>query len=301
VAEYKLKPSVRLYAILARKARLAVVFRRGPTRQVLLAQWRTDTDEFYEGQWLKGRIYERRCDLSPSGRWLIYFAANYKEPYFSWTAISKPPFLAAVALWPKGDGWGGGGLFAKEEEILLNHRDKEMALADGFKLPRFVKVEPLGSHSGWGEDSPIIDERLTRDGWQLMQQGKAIKHNIGAPVWIELEPPQIWSRLNPKRTNYELRTQTRGIHERDGAWYIIEHLVLRRKPGMELSLGRTDWADWCHSGDLLFSKEGRMFRLGFNQHDELLPLADAKLLIDLTEKRFEAKKAPDEATVWDSI
>lgn len=63
----EVKPQVRLYAILAREAPIAVVFRRGPSKRVLLVLWQTDSDCFYEGQWLKGRIYERRCDLSPKG------------------------------------------------------------------------------------------------------------------------------------------------------------------------------------------------------------------------------------------
>jgi hypothetical protein len=54
------KSQVRLYCILARDANLAVVCRRGPSKQVLLALWHTDTDQFDEGQWLKARIYERR-------------------------------------------------------------------------------------------------------------------------------------------------------------------------------------------------------------------------------------------------
>ena len=103
------KSSVRLYALLARAAPVAVIFRRGPSRQVQLVLWKTDTDTFESGQWFKGRIYERRCDLSPSGRRLIYFAAKYRKPLYTWTAVSRPPFLTAVALWPKGDAWGGGG------------------------------------------------------------------------------------------------------------------------------------------------------------------------------------------------
>lgn len=58
----ELKPQVRLYAILARKAPIAVIFRRGPSKRVLLVLWHTDNDQFHEGQWLKGRIYERRCE-----------------------------------------------------------------------------------------------------------------------------------------------------------------------------------------------------------------------------------------------
>ena len=293
------KPSqVRLYCILARAAPLAVVFRRGPSKRVLLLRWHTDTDKFEEGQWFKGRIYERRCDLSPSGERLIYFAATYKQPYFSWTAISKPPFLTAVALWPKGDGWGGGGLFETERKIRLNHREAEMELAEGFTQPRKVRVESFGERPGWGEDSPIIDTRLSRDGWQLLQQAMPIEHSIGAAVWMEWNPPEIWSRAHPRR-RYELRMSIKGLHERDGAWYIVEHSVEDKKTGSVLELGRTDWADWCHSGDLLFAKQGKLFRLGFSAGGTLAELADARLLIDLNGHTFKEVAAPDSAKQWD--
>jgi hypothetical protein len=58
-----MKSAIRLYVILARKSPLGVVFRRGPSNQVLLIKWNTADDSFEYGQWLKGRIYERRCDL----------------------------------------------------------------------------------------------------------------------------------------------------------------------------------------------------------------------------------------------
>jgi hypothetical protein len=292
------KPSIRLYAILARKAPIALVFRRGPSRQVLLTLWHTDTDNFHEGQWLKGRIYERRCDLSPSGKLLIYFAASYKQPYYSWTAISKPPFLTALALWPKGDGWGGGGLFNSENEILLNHRSDEMELAEGFKLPKRIGVKPLGEHSGRGEDSPIFERRLIRDGWNLAQQGKPVEHRSGAPVWIEFSPAIIWSKLNPSVTSYELRETTSGLRERNGSWYITEHSILDRDAGTTVSLGKTDWADWCGNGELLYARDGKIFRLGLDKSGKLNPVEAAKLLIDLSEKKFEPKESPNQAGSW---
>lgn len=115
----KLESSTRLYVILAREAQYGVIFRRGPSKRVLLIGWNTAGDTFERGQWFKGRIYERRCDLSPEGDLLLYFAANYRKPYFSWTAISRPPFLTALALWPKGDCWGGGGHFSSRKQIAL--------------------------------------------------------------------------------------------------------------------------------------------------------------------------------------
>src|SRR5262245_663042 len=292
------KPIVSLYAILARDARVGVVFRRGPSKQVLLLLWRTDTDQFYEGQWFKGRIYERRCDLSPSGKRLIYFAAKYKAPYATWTAVSRPPFLTAVALWPKGDAWGGGGLFAKEKEILLNHRPAEMKLAEGFQLPKFVVVKPLGDHSGRGEDDPIHARRLIREGWKMIQQGKAKEHKLGAPMWVTIDPAEIWAKPHPQNGKpYEIRENISGIHERNGPWYVIEHIIVNTESGGEFSLGSPDCADWCHSGDLLYAKEGRLWRLGFNRGN-LRPLEQADMLIDLRDRCFAHKEAPQGAKLW---
>jgi hypothetical protein len=116
-----IEPACRLYAILARDGRSAVVFRRGPSKQVLVLRWWLEDDRLEPGQWFNGRIYERRADLSPDGDLLIYFAANWHAPYETWTGVSRPPYLTALALWPKGDAWGGGGVFDQPRVVGLNH------------------------------------------------------------------------------------------------------------------------------------------------------------------------------------
>ena len=74
-------------------------------------------------QWLKGRIYERRCDISPDGKHLIYFAMNGRwreEAKGSWTAISRALYLTVLTLLAKGDCWHGGGLFVGNDAYWLN-------------------------------------------------------------------------------------------------------------------------------------------------------------------------------------
>src|SRR5919198_4444283 len=91
----------RIHALLASEAPLGVVIRRGPSKQVCTVLWDRRRDEFRLGQWLRGRIYERRSDLSPDGKHLIYFAMNGRwnsEAKGSWTAISRAPYLKALAL-----------------------------------------------------------------------------------------------------------------------------------------------------------------------------------------------------------
>ena len=70
----------RIHAILAREAPMAVVFRRGPSGRVCTLGWDLETDTFTMGQWLKGRIYEYRSDLSPDGKLMIYFATDFRRP-----------------------------------------------------------------------------------------------------------------------------------------------------------------------------------------------------------------------------
>ena len=71
------KSPARLHAILAREANKAVVFRRGPSNKTAILEWDLQTDRFKLGQWFYGSLYPYRCDISPDGRHLVYFAAKY--------------------------------------------------------------------------------------------------------------------------------------------------------------------------------------------------------------------------------
>jgi hypothetical protein len=288
-------PKTRLYVILARKSPLAVVFRRGPSKQVLLLSWNTQSHEFRMGQWLKGRIYEHRCDLSPSGEKLIYFAARHRGPLATWTAISRPPFLTALALWPKGDSWGGGGLFSNERTVGVNHLVGQMVLAEGFKLQKSLQVEPCGPLSGRGEDDPICSIRMKRDGWKLKQQAQmraTPRSSKRSRIRWEFEQPEIWTR---SRGPWILEMSRLGLLETDGPWHVLTHRVVDSRRSVVVDLGRSDWADWSRSGELLFARDGRLHRVveqgdsGFGSPEEL---------IDLRALKFTPREAPPEALVW---
>lgn len=275
---------------------VGVVFRRGPSKNVLVIAWNLADDTFRVGQWLKGRIYERRCDLSPNGDFLLYFAANYRKPYRSWSAISRPPFLTALALWPKGDGWGGGGHFVTTHQVALNHRAEEMELAKGFSIPRWLKVKPFGKRSGWGEDDPVWSERLKRDGWSLVSYPTHTKTDFGAKLVFEFAPPIVWRKPNPvwpKR--YTLEMSIRGLLERDGPSYLTEHSVVTNRGVYDM--GRSDWADWSPSGDLLFATDGCLYRVR-GTRDKLDSLEDAIKIADFSKLRFENRRSPQDMRRW---
>lgn len=105
----------RLFVIPAREAQVAIILRRGPRPWYHTILWDTRRDAFMHGAWIKGRIYEEKCDLSPDGSLFIYNVrqSNRVRTSFTdvWTAISRPPWLRALVLWPHGTTYGGGGRF----------------------------------------------------------------------------------------------------------------------------------------------------------------------------------------------
>jgi hypothetical protein len=113
----------RLFVIPARDAAVAVILRRGPARWYHVIKWETDRDVFTQGAWIKARIYENKCDVSPDGRLLLYFVHQGSragtEFTDSWTAISRVPWLNALAVWPQGTTYGGGGRFVDNRRVAL--------------------------------------------------------------------------------------------------------------------------------------------------------------------------------------
>jgi hypothetical protein len=75
--------------------------------------WNTETDVFEAGQWFHGRIYPQKSDLSPNGELFLYFVEKFRHHNAvkgyggSWSAVRRPPYFTALALWPHGGFYDG--------------------------------------------------------------------------------------------------------------------------------------------------------------------------------------------------
>lgn len=268
-----------------------MIFRRGPSKWVQLIKWNTKTDTFELGQWFHGRIYERRSDLSPDGALLIYFAQKISgrsikdaEYTYAWTAISRPPFLTALALWPKGDCWHGGGLFRDARTVWLNHKP-EVAKPHPKHKPKKLRVIP--NENARGEDDPIFSIRLERDGWKLVQEWNI--ENRGHPKMFATLQPEVREKVGPGRTH--VIQLTRSIDELD---YSEEFSVRRVKQSLVTDIKRASWADWDQQGRLVFARDGAVFAASIKENGKLNEI----LLIDLNPSEPRPKPAPDWATKW---
>lgn len=293
--------SARLYALVARVARKAVVFRRGPSKRTRMLVWNLASDTIEPGQWIKGRVYERRCDLSPDGALVACFVASFRKPWYSWTTISRPPYFTALQLWPKGDCWGGGGLFETDRHFRLNHRpggeavrgQPEMALAPPFTPMRDLRVEPLHDHSGYGEDDPISTLRMIRDGWAPPgRDSVATRHGEKARFWVTFDPPRKLRRplaQRRKRPPLFLCLNTHAVLERQGRWLVQTATIETAEGDVARDLGRVDFAELDHNGDALYGADGRLWRLPAPQD----PASAPRMVADLNAMTFEEIAPPD--------
>jgi hypothetical protein len=285
-------PPPRLSLLQARDADVAVIFRRGPSKWVEVIRWNTGQDSFERGHWFHGRIYERRADLSPDGEHLIYFVSKFSgriddDDYtYAWTAVSRPPWLTALALWPKGNCWSGGGQFLGNRRILLNHRPEEAASHPRHKPPKGIRVDPDPNASG--EDDPLYSARLTRDGWSVTQAWDCRRptswregFTTVTPEWRDRPHPngQLTMRMERSLSGYR-------YHERFGI------------PGAHGAgapdLSGVDWADWDRSGRLVFLRDGRVWAAGISGG----AIDQPTQLIDLTNDRPVTAESPASARTW---
>lgn len=100
-------------------------------------------------------------------------------------------------------------------------------------------------------------------------------------------------------SKFELSMQIKGLHERNGSWYIIEYKIYDQNNKLISDLERLDWADFDKNGDLLIAREGKIFRLkpkfkSANPYD----LKELKLLADFSKNKFEEKTAPKKYLKW---
>jgi hypothetical protein len=268
----------RLHVLLAKDSDAAVVIRRGPSKHVCTISWNRRTDKFKVGQWLNGRIYERRSDLCPDGRHLIYFAMNGRwetKAKGAWTAVSRAPYLRALSLFAKGDCWHGGGLFLSEKDYWLNDGYGHTVLEDKAPLTR-SGTYPWHEQYG-GECLGVYYTRLQRDGWTLKG--------------VEGDGKGSQKSIFEKRVNNQwvLRKHAHATldHPVGKGVYFDTHALVNSRTGHEEPYADWEWADvdadrvvWAAAGKLM---AGRVKASG---------LGNSSVLQDFNGMEFERIRAP---------
>ena len=262
------KASTHLFVITASQARLAVVFRRGPGRLTQLLLWNLDNDIFQTGQWFKGVLHAKSCDLSPNGKYLVYYAGNYKPPFYKWVAISRPPYLTALALWPNAESLGGG-IFQSDNHLAILYQYPLDYLPSQYSLPANFQVTKLQFDSYSSEN--IFKARMIRDGWT--------------------ESLETW---NKNHRDFCLKMRKEKIPENSRDQSLENCQIIGLNGDVVFAVDACEWADWDTNGDLLYARKGLLLRLP----QAAIDIGESKILTDLNDNVFEALESPHQYRGW---
>lgn len=246
--------------------------------------WDRRDDTFEVGQWLEARLYPYRCDLSPDGSHFVYFAFDGRRvargQSEAYTAVSRAPYLKAVAFWPIDDTWLGGGLFVDDRTLWANGAERGQPDARRTTRFRVVRAWP-GSRATGTEDRGVYYPRLRRDGWTKTGQvaiGDAGRHDVG-----------VFEKALPHGAVLEKSHHGRvGGHEDGRGCYFEEHAVVARE-GARTEHAGWEWADYdADRRRVVFARDGRVWAARVGRDG----LGEASCLFDATTLRYRPVPAP---------
>jgi hypothetical protein len=224
----------RIYCIPATRAPVVAVFRRGPTSWAHVGRWDLRQGVYEAGAWFRGRIFPRRSDISPDGRYLCYFA---HKPTAVWehgdtyVAVSRLPWLTALHVFPTCGTWTRGYYFSEDAD----DRGASVALPVPYVL-RPVPVSQFATERrrGWVE-APGSPARSASDAWDTHRRALMQKRQPGGTYQLLVE------RIVRASTGRREAQAIDSMH--------IEYLL-------EVSndfepLPHLQWADWDTAGRLL--------------------------------------------------
>ena len=225
----------RIYCIPATAAPVVAVFRRGPTNWSHVGRWDLGERRYEPGAWLGGRIFPRRSDLSPDGRFLCYFA---HKPSATWehgeayVALSKVPWLTALYAFRICGTWTRGYYFTEAE-------DGETPAETKLPIPYGLRSIPVVQFAnerrrGWEEatDSPPRDPK---DAWDERRNARIQKRQPGGDRLLCAES------LGRAGGEFGVDQAVDGL--RVGYWLEVN--------GEIQLLNHLQWADWDREGHLL--------------------------------------------------
>jgi len=257
------------------------VLRRGPSAWSHLGRWDLRRQVYEPGAWIRGNLYPQRCDLSPDGQWFTYLtlkgAARWKAGG-TYVAISRLPWLTALAAWGTSGTWTRGIHFVEDLDIWQVVPPDEGDAGPGRRHFGIVITRPASyaveRRRGWTE-TPDSPKRQAGDMWDEARASE-----------LKMEKPR------PGADGTRLVVQGDFAAFRESHPRAVHYQIVERDRA--LSLDGVQWADWDAKGRLLLATtDGRLqIRKASAKHSEVV------WEIDVSDRRPDPKPAPAEAHHW---
>ena len=235
----------RLFGIRARSAGTVAILRRGPRRWSRVYRWDPAARVVEPGSWLHGTLYPQRCDLSPDGRWLAYFALKGNSRWeigATYLAISRLPWLTALAAWSTCGTWTRGLHFSEDRGRL------------DAGPPDTGDIGPMLVRYGLAGTAPATFAVERRSGW-IETPDTPLR--TADDAWDERRAAEVtMARVSPTRPDARLFVSGRYAAFRDNApaWGRPRYVLATDADARELD--GVQWADWGADGSLLVATTG---------------------------------------------
>jgi hypothetical protein len=204
-------------------------------------RWHLDVPRVEPGAWLFGTLYPRRSDVSPDGELLAYFAHTSKPaPWDAYHAVSKAPWLRALAAWHTGSTWTSGLGFA-DDGALLHPYGEEWTASHGSYPGEMRALPPLAGVGRNGFDERDVANELRR-GWTPVEPGT---HGVPAEAVLGLR------RERPGTAGDALVLVHHGHSFGAPAVEGVVASYLLESDGEPAPLAGAAWADWDAGGRML--------------------------------------------------
>ncbi len=268
----------RIYCIPASEAPVVAVFRRGPTQWSHVGRWNLADGTYEAGAWLGGRLFPRRSDLSPDGRYLCDVA---HKPSATWelgeayVAVSRLPWLTALQAFATCGTWTRGYYFTTD---VGPPGSAEVALPIPYQLAA-TRPEQFATERrrGWVEadDCPPRD---SGDVWDERRNARLRKRQPSGSRWLCLESRGVaYGALASEQAVDGLAVQY--ALESDGELILLDHV---------------QWADWDRDGRLLAATRAGQLHICRLAPGGLVP----ESVIDLASLQPTPTPAPEWARQW---
>lgn len=268
----------RLYCIPATHAPVVAVFRRGPSNWSQVGRWDLASGCYEPGAWLGGRIFPRRSDLSPDGRYLCYFAHKpsarweYGEAY---VAISKLPWLTMLHAFETCGTWTRGFHFTETPGGAIAG---EPCLPIPFGLRSIPVVQFANERRRGWEETPDSPARDPGDAWDEQRNACIRKRQPGGETWL----------YQQRRGRATGGNDTGQAIDGMRAEYWLE-------AGGDLRpLRDLQWADWDAEGRLLAATRSGRLQIREGSGDAVRVLCEE----DLAPLAPDPRPAPEWARRW---
>lgn len=292
----------RIDGILAAEANIAVIFRRGPNAVFQMLVWDLNTDTVTPGQWLTGKVFTERCDISPDGKHVVVFSRGYSVeplgvnlaqvetlPARYWTTVCRPPFFSPIAVWATLMSYCGGGFWTSNESLATF---KDLYIWDVI-LPPPPGLSVTETPKELAQDHSL-PRRLERHGWSASELN-----------W-ERECSQTMGRRGAQRVSFLAhstnpivslaKTFLSGTIQADIAqsrqYWSLRDATGKERLGWARKENHPQWVDIDQNGRIVFGDRGCLWAWAD------FPNGKPSLIADLTANRYEEIMAPAWANEW---